>query len=62
MEKEATALHLEVGALHLENQASCIQEEEAMVDFLVDCQEEEVAVEDRIQIQRCHSDRRQMVV
>ncbi len=43
MEKEATALHLEAAALCLENRASHIQEEEAMVDLLVDCQEEEVA-------------------
>ena len=43
MEKEAAALHLEVAALCLKNWASRIWEEEAMVDLLVDCQEEEVA-------------------
>ncbi len=65
IEKEAAALHLEVAALRLENWASRIWEEEAMVDLLVDCQEkevavtfqEEVAVDDQIQIQCRHLDR-----
>jgi hypothetical protein len=43
VEKEAVALHLEVVALCLKNQASCIREEKAMADLLVVHQKEAVA-------------------
>jgi hypothetical protein len=49
MEMEATALKLEAAAIHLEVQASCIKEEAVMVACQVDCREAVVVCQDGAQ-------------